>query len=82
MEEIENLKRNKVSKSENISDSEFLHAIDVTWKKCLRDYELSLKNPEAIPRATLLKFRILKEAMDMYRSNYMAEEEAKRDDEI
>ena len=79
LEEIENLKRNKVSKSESISDSEFLHAIDVTWKKCLRDYELSLKNPEAIPRATLLKFRILKEAMDMYRSNYMAEKEAEDD---
>lgn len=47
--------------------------------KCLRDYELSLKNPEAIPRATLLKFRILKEAMDMYRSNYMAEKEAEDD---
>lgn len=79
--EIETLKKQNICKNVvNVSDSEFLHAIDATWKKCLRDYELSLKNPEAIPRATLLKFRILKEAMDMYRSNYIAEEEAKRED--
>ena len=79
--EIETLKKqNTCKKVVNVSDSEFLRVLEDTWKKCTRDYELSLKNP--VPRATLLKFRILKEAMDMYRSNYMAEEEAKRDDEI
>lgn len=66
----------------DVSDSEFMDALENTWKKAHRDYQMAIENPDAIPKKTFLKIKIIKEAMDMYRSNYISEEEAKRNDEI
>lgn len=63
-----------------VSDSEFFEVLEKTWEKCHSDYEMAAKNPGLLSKKLLIKFKILKEAMDMYRSNYISEEEAKRDD--
>lgn len=59
----------------NVSDSEFMDALENTWKKAHRDYQMAIENPDAIPKKTFLKMKIIKEAMDMYRSNYKEEQE-------
>lgn len=59
----------------DVSDSEFMDALENTWKKAHRDYQMAIENPDAIPKKTFLKMKIIKEAMDMYRSNYKEEQE-------
>lgn len=59
----------------DVSDSEFMDALENTWKKVHRDYQMAIENPDAIPKKTFLKMKIIKEAMDMYRSNYKEEQE-------
>lgn len=60
-----------------VPDSEFFEVLEKTWKDCSDNYERALKNPSEIAKKGLLKLRIIKEALDMYRSNYIAEKEEK-----
>lgn len=63
----------------DISDADFMNVLEKTWKDCSDNYERALKNPSEIAKKGLLKLRIIKEALDMYRSNYKAEKETNYD---
>lgn len=61
-----------------VSDAEFRRMLEEVWKEAHKNYNLA-KKPNAVPKEVLIQLQILKEAMDMYRNNYIAEEEGKRD---
>lgn len=71
---------NRKKKVENdISDADFMNVLEKTWIFCCDNYERAAKNQSEIAKKDLLKLRIIKEALDMYRSNYKAEKETNYD---
>lgn len=82
--EIERIKKNNSKVKEEKTpyfdtDKEFENILEDEWERACKLYEQALKAKDDLTKDLLLRCRVKKEALDMYRSNYKAEQEVEED---